>query len=309
MSLGKISCMNPFRVVLLILAVVVFYGAGDRALAQDDQDNQPNIQPRKEEKQKHPVKPAPTPQPAPTEDQPQTVEPEPGNEVYPDGLQPGESSSKDSQIDLNAGPPRSSIASTRTNDEPLPYDPHRAMKDLEVGNYYLKQKNYRAALERFHDALLYKPDDAEATYGLAVTQEKMDLFAQAYNSYSKYLDILPNGPMAKESEEGMKRVEQHLPAETIKSSEAKMVAQDLAQGEKHLANNEYQAARQSFEHAMRLNPDNAVISFRLAQSLQGVGQPDAARMYYQKYLELQPNGPLAADAKKKIAEINDMIGK
>jgi tetratricopeptide (TPR) repeat protein len=294
--------MNPFRLVLVILAVVVFYGAGDRALAQDDQDNQPHIQPRKEEKQQRPARPAPTPQASQGDDQSQAVEPE----VDPDGLQRGESSSKDSQIDLHAGPPRSS---TSTNEEPLPYDPHRAVKDLEVGNYYLKQKNYRAALERFHDALLYKPGDAEATYGLAVTQEKMDLFAQAYNSYSKYLEILPDGPMAKESEEGMKRAEQHLPPETVKSTEARMVAQDLADGEKHLANNDYQAARQSFEHAMRLNPDNAVISFRLAQSLQGVGQPDAARMYYQKYLELQPNGALAADAKKKIAEINYMIGK
>lgn len=298
--------MNPFRLVLVILAVVVFCSAGDRALAQDDQDNQPHIQPRKEEKQKRPARPAPTPQPTPTDDRSQAGEPG-GQPLDENGLEPGESSSKDSQIDLNAGP-RSSVTTASTT-EPPPYDPHRAGKDLEVGNYYLKQKNYRAALERFRDALLYKPDDADATYGLAVTQEKMDLFAEAYKSYSKYLEILPHGPMAKESEEGMKRMEQHLPPETIKSTEAKMVEQDLAEGEKHLAKNEYDAARQSFEHAMRLNPDNAVISFRLAQSLQGMGQPNAARMYYQKYLELQPNGPLSADAKKNIAAINDAIGK
>lgn len=298
--------MKPFRLVLLILAAVVFYGAGDRARAQDDQDDQPHIQPRKEEKQKRPAKPAPAPQPQQTSDQPQATAPS-AQSMDENGLEPGESSSKDSQIDLNAGPPRSSVPITR-NDEAR-YDPHRAEKDLEVGNYYLKQKNYRAALERFRDALLYKPNDAEATYALAVTQEKLDLFSEAYKAYSKYLEILPHGPMAKESEEGMKRMEQHMAPETIKSSEAKVVAEDLADGEKQLAHNEYDAARQSFEHAMRLDPDNAVISFRLAQSLQGLQQPDAARMYYQKYLQLQPNGPFAADAKKNIAEINDMIGK
>lgn len=297
--------MIPFRLALL-LAVVVFYACGHRALAQDDQDNQPHIEPRKEEKQKRPAKPAPTPQATQPDNQPQPNEP-PSSPMDEDGPQQGESSSKDSQIDLNAGP-RPSIAASKPADEAR-YDPHRAAKDLEVGNYYLKQKNYRAALERFHDALLYKPDDAEATYGLAVTQEKMDLFEQAYNSYSKYLEILPHGPMAKESEEAIKRVQQHLSAETIKSSDTKMLAEDLAQGEKYLANNEYDAARQSFERAMRLNPDNPVISFRMAQSLQGLGQPNGARMYYQKYLELQPNGQFAADAKKKIAEINDMIGK
>ena len=297
--------MNPIRFVLLIVAAILFFGAGTRALAQNDQDNEPHIQPRKEEKQKRPAKPTSTPEPAQQNDQPQASEPgnQPANQGAPEQ---GESSSKDSQIDLNAGP-RTSSATAST--EEVRYDPHRAEKDIEVGNYYLKQKNYRAALERFHDALLYKPNDAEATYGLAVTQEKMDLFGQAYNAYSKYLEILPHGPMAKESEEGMKRMEQHLSAESIKSSDAKMVEEDVSEGEKHLANNEYDAARQSFEHAMRLNPDNPILSFRLAQSLQGLQRPDAARMYYQKYLELQPNGPFAADAKRNIAKINDMIGK
>lgn len=298
--------MNPVRSVLLILAVVVFFGSADRGFAQDDQDNQPQIQPRKEEKQKRPAKPAPTPQPQQQNNQPQPSEPatatQPGAQ---NGVEQGESSSKDSQIDLNAGP----RTPAPTRNEEVGYDPHRAEKDLEVGNYYLKQKNYRAALERFRDALLYKPNDAEATYGLAVTQEKMDLFAQAYNAYSKYLEILPHGPMARESEEGMKRMEQHLSAETVKSTEAKMVEEDLAEGEKHLASNQYDAARQNFEHAMRLNPDNPVISFRLAQSLQGLQRPDDARMYYRKYLELQPNGPFTADAKKNIEKINDMIGK
>ena len=136
--------------------------------------------------------------------------------------------------------------SVSTNEEAR-YDPHRAAKDLEVGNYYLKQKNYRAALERFRDALLYKPEDAEATYGLAVTQEKMDLFSESYKAYSRYLEILPQGPLAKESEEGMKRTEQHLSAETVKSTEATMVREDLAEGEKHLARNEYDAARQNYK--------------------------------------------------------------
>jgi tetratricopeptide (TPR) repeat protein len=216
------------------------------------------------------------------------------------------SSSKDSQIDFNAGPRPVPVNPVS---EDVNYDPHRAQKDIEVGNYYLKQKNYRAALERFHDALLYKPNDAEATYGLAVTQEKMDLFSVAYNSYSKYLEILPNGPMAKEADDGAKRMEQHLSPEDIQSSTAKRAAEDISQGEKFLSRNEYDAARQSFERALRLTPDNPAISFRLGQSLEGLQQPDAARMYYQKYLQLQPNGPFAAAAKKNIAQINDMIGK
>ncbi len=74
---------------------------------------------------------------------------------------------------------------------------------MEVGNYYLKLKNYRAALERFNHALIYKSDDAEAIFGLAITQEKLDLLSLASRNYSKYLEILPNGPKSKEAREAI----------------------------------------------------------------------------------------------------------
>jgi Flp pilus assembly protein TadD len=295
--------MIPARFQFLLIAIVCF---GCIALAQDTQDNDPHIQPRREEKPKPRVKPTPSPTPEPEQQQDQPQAGESSSRAGQDAdFERGESSSKDSQIDLNAGP----RASAAVPDNEPRWDPHRAAKDIEVGNYYLKQKNYRAALERFHDALLFKPDDAEATYGLAVTQEKMDLFAQAYKSYSRYLEILPHGSLAKESEEGMKRMEQHLPQETVESSQAKQVELDLAEGEKHLSHNEYDPARQAFEHALRLSPDNPVIAFRLAQSLQGLQRLVDARMYYRKSLELQPNGQLAGDAKKNIAQIDDLIGK
>lgn len=298
--------MIPVRLVFLVAA----FACGTLALpalAQDSQDDNPNITPRREERQKRPARPAPSPQ----ADQPQPVQPpteaqEP--EQQPD-FEAGESSSKDSQIDLNAGPKRGTgAASFGIEDEPR-WDPHRAAKDVEVGNYYLKQKNYRAALERFRDALLYKPDDAEATYGLAVTEEKLDLFGQAYRAYNKYLEILPHGPMAKDATEGMKRMEQRLPADTVASTQAEMVKQDVADGEKFLASNQFDAARTALEHAMRLSPDNPLIAFRLAQSLQGLQRLIDARLYFRKYLELQPNGQFAADAKKNIAQLDEFLGK
>src|SRR5690348_6819884 len=252
--------MNP-RTLLLSCLVVLFLGVGNRAFAQDDQGDQPHITPRREERQQRPQRPAPTPQPSPAQAEPAATDSQPSAAEMPAQPAPaeeGQSSSKDSQIDFNAGP--SPSAPENPASENVNYDPHRAAKDLEVGNYYLKQKNYRAALERFHDALLYKPDDAEATYGLAVTQERMDLFSLAYNNYSKYLELLPEGPRAKEAEEGRARMEARLPEDVIRSNTAGMAAADLAQGERYLTRNEYAAARQSFERALRLTPDNPAIS-------------------------------------------------
>ncbi len=299
--------MNPMRLLLVCLFVFVVSAASKPAFAQDDQDNQPHIHPRKEEKQQRIAKPTPTPQPEqPAAGQPQQPQPAGEPSSSSNNADTGMSSSRDSQIDFSAGP---RTAPVNPVNEDVNYDPHRAEKDIEVGNYYLRQKNYRAALERFHDALLYKPNDAEATYGLGVTQEKMELFSVAYNSYSKYLEILPHGPMAREAEEGTKRMEQHPSPEDIQSSTARRAAEDISEGERYLSRNEYDAARESFERALRLTPDNPAIPFRMGQSLEGLQQPDAARMYYQKYLQLQPNGTFAAAAKKNIAQINDMIGK
>jgi Flp pilus assembly protein TadD len=191
-----------------------------------------------------------------------------------------------------------------------PWDPHQADKDVEVGNYYLKHKNYRAALERFRSALLYKPNDAEATFGLAVTQEHMELLTQAYRSYSKYLEILPHGPQAQLAQDAMKRIGPRIDKDPEELSDsARQAARALQQGETFLAHNDYDAARLRFEDAARLTPEDPVVYFRLAQSLQGLQRLDPARTLYKKYLELQPSGPFAADAKKSIQQISEVLGK
>lgn len=303
------------------IVVLCFFAASCVLLAQDSQDNQPHIQPRSNasppqktqnnDKQKPQAQPSPDQQPQ-NEAQPlenPNPQPSPAN---PDSAQTGESSSKDSEIDINAGP-RSRLPLPPSDEEDdktfAPFDPHRAMKDLEVGNYYLRQKNYRAAQERFNDALKYKPNDAEATYGLAFTQEKMDLLEPARRNYSKYLEIMAHGPRAKDCEEGLKRVEARLEEVSANDGSAQEAAENIAIGEKFLAQNNYDAASERFQAAVRLAPDNPTACFRLAQSLRGMQQLDSSRLYYQKYLELEPKGTFAADAKKAIADITYIIGK
>ena len=38
------------------------------------------------------------------------------------------------------------------------------LKDIQVGDFYFKRKNYKAALERYKEALYYKQNDAVATF-------------------------------------------------------------------------------------------------------------------------------------------------
>lgn len=220
----------------------------------------------------------------------------------------GESSSKDSQIDTSSrrtSKPAEDAGGADDAQEMRPYDPHKAAKDVEVGQYYLKQKNYRAALERFNDALLYKPKDAEATIGLAQTQDKLGLSTPAYENYHAYLEILPNGPLARQAQEGIKRLEPAVQAQ----KESPELEGILKEGQDALARNDFETAYARFARASQMAPDNAMVNFHLAESLVGMQRLDEARLFFQKSLDLQPNGPHAREAKRQIAEIRMVLGK
>jgi tetratricopeptide (TPR) repeat protein len=131
----------------------------------------------------------------------------------------GESSSKDTQIDLSAPAddakthPQSSdvlmdaagaAAGGSSVGEFHSWDPHKAAKSVEVGDFYFKRKNYRAAEARYREALSYKDNDAIATFRLAVCLEKLEQPQEARAEYESYLRILPHGP---EAETALKAIE------------------------------------------------------------------------------------------------------
>lgn len=135
----------------------------------------------------------------------------------------GESSSRDTQIDI--APPRDdakahpyskgAVADMSADEanadktevqEFRPWNPMKALKDVEVGDYYFKRKNYRAALSRYKEALYYKDNDAMASFRLAQCQEKLGDKAEAQKYYQQYLKILPQGPFAKEAQSSLDRL-------------------------------------------------------------------------------------------------------
>jgi len=134
--------------------------------------------------------------------------------------EPGESSSKDDEVDLSppendarthpdsADAVNSAELSANAGDvsEFHPWDPHKAAKDVEVGDYYFKRKNYVGAESRYREALYYKDNDAIATFRLAVCLEKMNRPDEAVQEYESYLKILPYGPEAKDVKKAIERL-------------------------------------------------------------------------------------------------------
>ena len=95
------------------------------------------------------------------------------------------------------------------------WNPHKAEKDVEVGDFYFKRKNYRAALDRYREALYYKYDDAVAMFRLAVCQEKIGEGEEARKAYEAYLRILPHGPFANEAHQGLERLKSLAPEPSV----------------------------------------------------------------------------------------------
>jgi len=137
---------------------------------------------------------------------------QPPRQAEDNALAAGESSSKQTEIDISPpkgdekhpGAPESDVA------EFTPWDPHRAAKCIEVGDFYFKQQNYKAAISRYEEALQWKPHDAEATYKLGEVLEKSGDFSGALTNYEAYLKILPSGPYADKARKGIDRVKPKL---------------------------------------------------------------------------------------------------
>jgi tetratricopeptide (TPR) repeat protein len=138
---------------------------------------------------------------------PQTV---PENSPPPRSSSQGSSSSRETKIE--PGPSGGTGAVDVT--EMHPFDPHKAAKNVEVGDFYFKRGNYKAAISRFREALDWKPRDALATFRLAEALEKDGQLEQSRAGYEEYLKILPGGEFAERATQALARLNRQLQAAT-----------------------------------------------------------------------------------------------
>ena len=215
-----------------------------------------------------------------------------------------ESSSKETQIDLGppTGPAAAKPAASDTVHEMTPWDPHRAAKDIEVGNLYKKQGNYRAAISRYRDALDYKPNDAEATFRMAESLEKLDEVEDSAAYYQSYLKILPRGDYAAAAREALARLRPML-GDLVPEARSAQGESEIQLGEFSFGLTNYPGAAEHFVHALQLNPRDSMAHLRLAQALDKMGRVAEAREQYEAYLGLLPKSPFAAEVRKEMARM------
>jgi tetratricopeptide (TPR) repeat protein len=113
----------------------------------------------------------------------------------------GESSSSTPKAEPPAAPgaPKTKPAGKKNKDAPIKsapdqptWDPLRAEKDVEVGQYYMKKGDLDAAIDRFQDAAEARPGFAIPYRYLGEAQEKKGQKREAIKAYTRYLDLYPH---------------------------------------------------------------------------------------------------------------------
>jgi tetratricopeptide (TPR) repeat protein len=85
------------------------------------------------------------------------------------------------------------------------FNPLQAVKELDVGNQYMKKGAYRAAVARYTEATRWNPALAEAYLKLGEAAEKFKDPKAAKEAYSKYLELAPDAKNAAEIKKKLAR--------------------------------------------------------------------------------------------------------
>jgi tetratricopeptide (TPR) repeat protein len=129
----------------------------------------------------------------------------PDNASGAEGSEQGFSSS-DSGVDSLLPPPNADTQKKhgRGSGDDAAVMPHEtAAEDENVGQYYLDNKDWRAALSRYESALVLDPDNPDVYWGLAESQRHLGQFADARGNYLKVMEYDPGSRHAKDAKKAL----------------------------------------------------------------------------------------------------------
>ncbi len=121
----------------------------------------------------------------------------PDNTAPDADAQQGWSSSQTGLSDLL--PPPDNGQGNGKNEPLATLPPETPANDISVGNYYLSNKNWKAALSRFQSALVLDPQSADVYWGLAESERHLGDYADARADYLKVLEYDPGTRHSKDA--------------------------------------------------------------------------------------------------------------
>jgi tetratricopeptide (TPR) repeat protein len=86
---------------------------------------------------------------------------------------------------------RADETENKVEEVPLTPDPAKAKEHLEIGDFYYKRDNYKAAAERYRDAIKYNPKWIEPYERLIRVLEKQKAFSEAVKVCEQFAETNP----------------------------------------------------------------------------------------------------------------------
>lgn len=87
---------------------------------------------------------------------------------------------------------RSEVVDAPKEEEVIVEDPEVAKKNVNIGDFYFKRDNYKAAEERYRDAIKYNPKWPKAYEKLIQALEKQSLFEKALEVCNEFMERNPS---------------------------------------------------------------------------------------------------------------------
>jgi tetratricopeptide (TPR) repeat protein len=126
----------------------------------------------------------------------------------------GESSSKNSDAEAVPTPPKTDAEKDLAA---LPaMDRYAAVKDIEIGTYYMNKGNLDAAIDRLRDAAVSYPTYAEPWRLMGIAYEKKGNFGEAVKCDQEYLRLYPHAQIRKKLEAHIEDLQKKVQRESQK---------------------------------------------------------------------------------------------
>lgn len=130
------------------------------------------------------------------------------DEPQPDTGEAQGFSSSAAGLDHVMPPPDTDIGKKKGKGAASPPDHQEtAAEDEKVGDYYLDQKNWKAALSRYESAVVLDPENPEVYWGLGEAQRHLGKLTEAKASYGRLVEYDPDSKHAKEAKKILKSPE------------------------------------------------------------------------------------------------------
>jgi len=105
--------------------------------------------------------------------------------------------------DTDAAEDKQSVEESKPKDP----DPFQSAQNIKIGIYYFKMKNYKAAIDRFLEALEYQPDSFPAYEALAQAYEKHGDLKDSIKTYKTLLEKYPESSKSSEFRSKLTKLE------------------------------------------------------------------------------------------------------